>query len=515
MKTIKFTGLIVLLLLANACKDFEELQTDPNRATETHPSLLLTNIEVSSFNTIDLSAGLATRMLVFTDGATDDQYYGWLRAGFGRYNTMRQVAKMDEEAQRLGSGLDNYRALALFFNSYQIFELTKVFGDVPYRESVKATTNAIYTPVYDPQKDIMIQVLDDLKTANANLDASRTALAGDVIYKGDILKWKKLINSFALRVLITLSLKENDVDLDIKTRFNEIVSDPDQYPIFTSNDDNAALEFVNIAGNRYPYFNNNSLKTAYYMEESFVDRLKSYEDPRLFIFADRSPDGRALPATDFDAYGGLGGSDPLADNTNRLLAGEASLVDTLYYSDPVNEPSIALGYAEVEFTLAEAAARGWITDDAEDHYVKGIQASMGFHKIAETEQEAYLLQPEVVFDPAKDIEMIITQKYISYFMNGGWEPFYNHLRTGFPEFSVDGGGVLNDGKVPMRWMYPQEELLLNLRMLALRSSGNIPVATTSMVSCGYGKINRPFKTSAHESNKTHIDPHTGRNTFLF
>jgi hypothetical protein len=46
-------------------------------------------------------------------------------------------------------------------------------------------------------------------------------------------------------------------------------------------------------------------------------------------------------------------------------------------------------------------------------------------------------------------------------MNGGWESYFNHLRTGFPAFDVNGDGILNDGKVPTRWMYPQEELQLN------------------------------------------------------
>jgi hypothetical protein len=58
--------------------------------------------------------------------------------------------------------------------------------------------------------------------------------------------------------------------------------------------------------------------------------------------------------------------------------------------------------------------------------------------------------------------MIITQKYINFFMNGGWEAFYNHLRTGFPELDVNGGGILNNGQVPKRWMYPQNELQLNV-----------------------------------------------------
>jgi hypothetical protein len=459
MKTIKIFTLIATVCLATACQDFDELQVDPNRATQTHPSLLLTNIEATTFSMIDLGSALASRMVVFTDGPTAEQYYNWQRSGFGRYNRLRQVVKMEEEATRLQ--LDNYKALALFFKSFQIIELTKVFGDVPYSDALKAT-EGVYAPEYDTQESIYLQVLNDLQTANNMLDPANGTITGDVIYGGDITKWKKLINSFALRVLISLSKKEGNTKLDVVERFQTIVSNPTLYPIFTSNDDNAALPFFDIESNRYPYFNNNNLKTAYYMEESFVDLLKNLQDPRLFVYADKKPQGSGLPETDFDAYGGLDGSAPLAENTTRLVNGEASRLDSRYYSDPVNEPSIALGYAEVEFTLAEAAERGWIVNDPATHYENGIRASMDFLGIDGSDQDAYLMEPDVVYSPATGIEQIITQKYISFFMNSGWETFFNHLRTGFPEFSVDGGGVLNNEMVPMRWMYPQEELQLNL-----------------------------------------------------
>ena len=45
-------------------------------------------------------------------------------------------------------------------------------------------------------------------------------------------------------------------------------------------------------------------------------------------------------------------------------------------------------------------------------------------------------------------------------MQGGWEPFYNQRRTGIPAFSAD-GGTLNEGSVPVRWMYPESEADLN------------------------------------------------------
>lgn len=451
-------SIVAALLLVNACREFEELQLDPNRAIQTHPSLILTNVEVSTFQVINVGAALASRMMVFTDGAAAEQYYSWQRAGFDRYNNLRQVAKMKEEAERLN--LQNYLPLAQFFNSVNIIELTKVFGDVPYSESVNATSG-IYNPAYDRQEDIYLKVLDDLKEANNTLDEAKGNITGDVIYGGDLLKWKKLINSYSLRILISLSNKTNNAKLNVISRFNEIVGNPDQYPLFASNEDNAALHFYDLVDNRYPYLNNNNFKTAYYMEESFVDLLRDSRDPRLFTFADPKPQGSGLSPTDFDAYGGLDGSAPLADNTNRLVNGEGSRVDERYYTDPVNEPSVLISYAEVEFTLAEAAARGWITADAAEHYENGIRASFEFYNLLETEQDAYLQQPSVVYDPAKGIEMIVTQKYINFFLNSGWEAFYNHLRTGFPVFNVDGGGVLNNGQVPKRWMYPQQELQLN------------------------------------------------------
>lgn len=458
MKKIKIFVFAALLISVTSCKDFDDLQFDPNRPVQTHPSLLLTNIEATSFRVVDVGAALASRMMVFTDGTANEQYYNWQRAGFGRYNQMRQATKMREEAERLG--LPNYVPLALFFNSINVIELSKVFGDVPYSEALQAPAG-VYSPAYERQEDIYLQVLNDLKDATHMLDASNGAITGDIIYGGDILKWKKLINSYSLRLLISLSSKTGNSNLNVVNRFNEIVDDPDQYPIFTSNSDNAALHFHDLVDNRYPYLNNNNFKTAYYMEESFVNLLKNKQDPRLFTFADREPQGSGLPEDDFNAYGGLDGSAPLADNTNRLVDGEGSRVDARYYEDPVNEPSLLLSYAEVEFTLAEAAARGWTTADPAEHYEKGVRASMDFYGVPAADQDAYLLNPEVTYDDSRGVEMIVTQKYINFFLNGGWEAFYNHLRTGYPEFSVDGGGVLNNEQVPKRWMYPQEELQLN------------------------------------------------------
>lgn len=458
MNKIKILALSLALSCFYSCQDFEELQLDPNRTTQATPDLLLTNLETRAFNEIQLSAALASRYLVNTDGVSLNQYYGWQRSGFDDYDHLRQVVKLEQEALRVNKPV--YLALAKFFKSYFIIGLTQTFGDVPYSEAFKGDEN-IFSPAYDKQEDIYLSVLEDLKEANAVLSTTQETISGDVVYSGDLKKWQKLVNSFSLRVLMNLSLKENNAKLNVKQRFQEIVNDPAQYPIFTSNSDNAALPFYDLEDNRYPYFNSNDIQTAYYMEETFVSLLQGLEDPRLFKIADQAPVGASLPAEDPQAYGGVKGSDALDVNKERVVGGEASKISARYYNNPVNEPSIALGNAEVQFILAEAVTRGWISGNAEEYYKKGIEASMQFYGIPQESIVAYLEQPEVQLQEGDQLNAILTQKYISFFMNSGWQPFYEQRRTGIPALDVSGSGVLNEMRIPKRWMYPESEFNLN------------------------------------------------------
>ncbi|MGS2763984.1 SusD/RagB family nutrient-binding outer membrane lipoprotein [Sinomicrobium sp. M5D2P9] len=462
MKTYKIILSCILLLNVISCKDFEEYQSDPNRTTEGDPGLSLTNILVNNLHEVSLGTALACRQMVYTDGSSSNQYYGWQRAGFGNYNNLRQIIKMEEEARKIEN--TNYLALGKFFRAYIFLKLINTFGDVPYKNALQGDEGN-FAPAYDRQEDIYLGILNDLEEANFILHADHGAINGDVVYESDLLKWRKAINSLSLRVLISLSKKEGNNTLNIVERFREIVNNPSDYPIFTSNADNLALPFFNLDGNEYPYFNDNSIKTAYYFDESFVTILKDLEDPRLFQLADKESNGKDLDTNDFNAYGGLDGSALLSENTSRLSAGEGSPINERYYNDPVNEPSIALGYAELQFTLAEAAARGWIDASPEAYYNKGIEASMQFYKIDQESIDDYLQKDQVQYVAPQGIQMIITQKYISFFMNSGWEAFYNQRRTGFPEFKTDGGGVLNNGMIPIRWMYPQGEINNNLKNL--------------------------------------------------
>ncbi|WP_119081217.1 SusD/RagB family nutrient-binding outer membrane lipoprotein [Chitinophaga alhagiae] len=462
------TLLFLLLVAAFAsCKKFEDFQINPNNPTIADPSLLLPAIERTAFSTISADAALASRYLVYTQSVSNSQYYGWQRSGMG-YGNISQVVKMEQEAARTGK--QNYRYIGKFFTSYFIVNMTQTFGDIPYSKMMQSirynnvVDTAAIRPAYDKQQDVYRGVLDELKIASDSLSAAEVAVSGDLVYAGNIEKWKKLINSYTLRVLMSLSKKEGDAALNIKQRFSEIVSNPGKYPLLASNADNGRLPYYDITGNQYPYFNNNSMKTDYYLDSTFVDILQELKDPRLFVFGKPTPSS-GLPVKDFNAYDGLRGSASLAQNTAKRGAGNASQINDRYSYQAINEPSVLMSYAELQFILAEAVVRGWITGDANTYYKNGISASLEFSNFnsaySATEISDYLAQPVVTLQPGSEIRQIITQKYVSMFMNTGWQPFYEQRRTGFPAFDVTGSGILNGGVVPKRWMYPNDEFTNN------------------------------------------------------
>ena len=380
------------------------------------------------------------------------------------YGAITQVVKMEQEAERVGKL--NYRYIGKFFKAYFIVNMTQTFGDVPYSQMMQSIMNNNFSdssatqPVYDKQQDIYRGVLDDLKIANDSLSTAEVAIGGDLVFDGDIEKWKKLINSFSLRVLMSLSKKEADATLNIKQRFSEIVSNPAKYPLISSNSENGSLPFYDITGNQYTYFNNNSMKTDFYLDSTFVDILQENNDPRIFVFGKPAP-ASSLPPTDFNAYDGLVGSAPLDYNTGKRGDGLASQINDRYSYEAINEPSVLMSYAEVQFLLAEAAFRGWITGDPETFYETGIEAALEFSNFNNAYSASdivdYLSQPSIALQSGSEIEQIITQKYVSMFMNTGWQPFFEQRRTGFPEFETAGSGILNGGNIPKRWMYPTDE----------------------------------------------------------
>ena len=475
--SIVISGL--LLLLSCSKSHFAGLNVNPDQSASAPPYLLLPNIAVKSFTLITPdhgNAALRCHQAGDCQQPYTEQYWNWLQGDYSTYNILLQVHQMKLEATRTQQPA--YDAIAKFFDAYNFYKTTMLFGDIPFKQAEQAAS-AVYDPVYDPQKDVFLGILNELDSANSELmavPAGQGALTGDIIYgssANDILQWRKLINSFAIRVLITLSKKSADPDLQVIPRFQKIYNNPTSYPLFLSNADNGQLPYYNLNGNIYPLYKNTEV-TRLYPDSSFCTFLTTNKDPRLFAYF--APTANAVAAgkqaTDFSAYKGIDASIITTTAANVFTqTGTISGLNIRYTANPAPEPYVAVGYPELQFNLAEAAFRGWITADPESFYKNGIQASMAFYEPYEnlptgTWQTAtyfptYYANPVISYNPAMGLQQIIYQKYIAFFYNSFEEPYFNLRRTGYPVVTVNGGGMQNNAKLPLRFLYPISETQTN------------------------------------------------------
>ena len=454
------------MMSLGACSDLTDTNKNPNDVSETHPQLLLTQIEHTAFSVEGTGPLYPSRILVQTDGENNGQYYNWNQGNFDDFGELRNVTKMMEEAERIES--DAYIALAKFFRAYYFYDLTLTFGDIPYSEALKGEEAEVYQPKYDSQKDVFKGILKELEEANTMLTDNSEIIAGDIIYAGSTSKWRKLVNTFRLKILMTLSKKEGDPDLNIKSTFSSIYNNE---PILESNEDNGQLHFVDQEGSRYTEFNSSGYSSGMYIDSTFIKRLQDRKDPRLFIFCSQTKNAKegGLTIDDFDAYEGGNPLAPYAEVNDKAAQGDVSKVNLRYTTDPTTEPHNLLSYSELEFILAEASLRNWIGSDAKLHYGNAVKASFEFYNtyakgyenyVNATEADIYLNGNLVSFDNAttteEKLERIITQKYFTSFLQTGWRMYFDQLRTGYPDFVHRPGAT-----PPTRWIYPQSEYLQN------------------------------------------------------
>src|SRR5690606_9814820 len=457
----------IILLVFSSCTDLSEINENPNNVAQTHPQLLFTELSHKAFSVEGKGIMYAAKMIVQTDGENSGQYYNWQRGSFSDYSRLRDVAKMIEESQRTDN--QAYLAIAKFFKAFYFYKLTLTFGDIPYSDVIKVESEEVYTPEYNSQKDVSLGISYELEQANILLESTDEVMTGDIIYDGQPLAWRKLINSFRLRVLMTLSKKVSDPDFNVASTFASIVNNQ---PIIASNAESGALTFIDQEGSQYTEFNDSSYGSGLYMDGTFIDKLQEHQDPRLFIFCGRTRNAleAGLDKDDFNAYNGGNPLAPYAEINDQAAAGEISKPNLRYSTDPTTEAHNLLSYSEVEFLLAEAIVRGWISGDAQAHYESGVRASFDFYYtyakdglnqyVESSDADTYLSGTLVNFSNAssveQQIEMIITQKYFTSFLQSGSRMYFEHLRTGYPEFAHK-----QDATPPTRWMYPQSEYLRN------------------------------------------------------
>ena len=464
MKHFKFIysfALLGLFLFINSCtKDFDEMNTDPNNPTAIGPQYLFPYaVEKvvdrywggnTRFERLNLDgAMLWTQYLARNIYSNEGDNYGITPTFYnntwkslyneGLLNFQRVVIESGEKGKTPNK---NYEGAALVMRSWTFSLLTDLYGAVPYSDALKGTdTTPVYTPSYDTMDKVYAGILADLKLANEKLTVGGPAIAGDIIYGGDVLKWKKFANSLRLRLANRQAAKKS---AESKAIMKEILADAVKYPVFTSNADNTLLAntATRPSNNEWNEVMIIGSRTDWSISKTVVDKLTALGDTRLGIFATKNKAG---------GYEGIPNGLPDAIATTYLSS--ASILTD--YFTKANAPSIIMTFSELNFILAEAAFDGDIDGKADDYLKKGVDAS--FTQFGLTTPSAYLTTVGAISK-----EKIIEQKWIALF-GQGVEAWTEYRRTGFPKFSArDPRAVFeNDGVVPTRLPYPTTEYSLN------------------------------------------------------
>ena len=462
IKQFFFAPAICLLLLAGCTKDFAEKNEDPNAITVITPDLLLPSIIRSAVNT-QMGEGWGIGNLVVQQTAkyqfVDDDRYLWDskdNVWNANYSYLRDVKKLSELAA--SSGQPAYNGIALILKAWLFSVITDAYGDAPYSEATGGDTN-IFKPKYDTQEAIYDGILKDLESSNTILSTAAATVKGDLIYQGDLLKWRKLANSLRVRYLMRISAKK-----DVAPLLQAIIGNPSANPVFVNNADDGDYSYYAEAPNQFPnYTNRIGGFDEFRLSNTFSSTLQAFNDPRLAIFA--RPTSASVTAGNPQYVGMPNGlSDTEALNFNGG-SNNISRIGSFYYENSITPAGllVAKGYImafpELQFLLAEARLKNLITTaiTPQGYYEKGIEGA--FVYLNSTIPADYLARTGVKFDQANALNQIITQKWISLFYTG-LENWFEWRRTGFPVLKA-GPDNQNGGQIPRRYKYPLDEQLQN------------------------------------------------------
>lgn len=362
--------------------------------------------------------------------------------------------------------------MARIVQAYAFMVLSDTYGDIPYFDGGKGFTDQVVFPTYDAQQDIYPDIFQELQSAVAGLNAAGGTENSEVLYGGDIDKWKRLGNSLLVRAGMRLS----KVD---ESQAQQIVAAAYQAGTMQSNEDNFVIRHDNNYQNAFGATLNGTEANNFFLVATFVDYLKENDDPRLGAIAVRYVGATSGPEQTADRAS----TDPAVqigmpmgnDNNSAVTAAENAGLASFYdftQADrtrvvKVDAPMYLATYAQTQLLLAEAAQRGWINGDAAEFFENGVRAhmeQMADYDPASTIEgaaiEAYLAAHP--YDSGNALEQINTQYWVASFLNGP-EAFANFRRSGYPEIAPNPfpSQDLTSEEFIRRLTYPSSEIGVN------------------------------------------------------
>lgn len=519
MKAKVKTKIIVLIALVlsmtiSCTDDYLSLNTDKGLITEdlVQVNMIFTGVLSGSilngtngFGTIGNYSGMSVSGAnqPFVDLPAGGEWSSYYSRGRNLSNIIYLCKKQDEAKYA------NKIAMARILKAHFTSVATDVYGNMPYFDSFKPLDQVILNPRYDKQKDIYIDLFKELKEAAAQLDKSLPAADGygnaDILYKGNVDRWKKLANSIRLRLAIRVRYAD-----PVMAAAN--MSDLDESNLITTASDNAVINTSadlqeNFNGLYTTQLNSNANTRKNYgingkpdVPKTFLDILKNNGDPRLKVFADTAKAAFTGTArADFRVFGYRGRpllGDCPAEQKNPYGLLTVSKWSDLFWVKIIERPLYRS--SETYFLLSEAALFGLkgTPGDAQTYYKKGLQLALenaksfydnaapqvpevirffrpkdtdaqiakevSFHQITTTDITGFLTTPAATLagtDEGK-LEQIINQKMVSLFPDE-YEAWAEYRRTGYPRILVGDDSQSLKGQIPRRLGYPTEEATLN------------------------------------------------------
>ena len=465
------------MLFTTSCEKFLDVNTDPNNPTIVTPELVLPVAQnyTANYNLSRFRLNHLGNMMMFNWSETfgfswyDDEFRYKVTSTFYddlfdyAYNScLKQYTALDD----YGDEYAYYKAISSIMKAYHFQILVDLYGDVPYSEALLRGENP--TPKYDDAetiyKDLMVQLTDAIaliNTTEADLTI-KTPGSDDLMFGGDMTKWKQFANSLKVR-LLNRAKGSFDVDAELTAIANEGSG-------FITADVSVNPPYQNEEGKQNPYWrdlgwdvggtvkltNDATCATQY-----DIDFLTTSNDPRIDYIYERPATGHlgveqgveaaadhSAPDVSNIGPGILKGSD---DHENPILA------------DGSGMPGIIFTLAETDFNLAELALAGYnVGGTAENFYNAGVQAS--FNTLDAGDALSYLLQDvrniRYLSSAGNELEAIITQKWIA--LNGidAAQSWFDYSRTGFPA-NLPISALASTSDRPVRLYYPSSEITGN------------------------------------------------------
>lgn len=491
MKNYKFLSLIALLLMVVAgCKDYLDINTNPNAPTVTVPGLVLSG------------ALKATADNLAIDNNDYAAYWGGMMSASGTYSPSGDVRRLfninsssfrvqqmwqdyylnasnynfvDQNSTAQGAKYGYYAAIAKIMKAYCFQVLVDNYGDIPYSQAL--TGFKYLSPTYDGASGIYEKLSTQLDTAVTIIQAgmadgtwSVPPATVDIMFHGDMSMWVKLANTMNLRLLLHQSEIGGAKDTFIAGEITKINNNaggflsvfPNPDPV-AAPDENALINpgYQKATGLQNPFWETNGLGVGNDIGGRDYNRCSDYAVTTLAGLNDPRSDryfrnvGDLPGVSNGTNYFGIPfGQDPDLPYTTQNTSGFGLGV----MGSPA-DPIVFLSAAESSFLQAEAVHRGWITGDEKALYEAGILGS--FKLSGAGDPTSYIAQGSVAFPApgtADALKAIIVQKWIAMYVTDAMEAWTDVRRLGLPD---DLPQSKNTSKInptpPIRLFYPQTE----------------------------------------------------------